>query len=85
MNETENRRPGSMADLEDKPGASVAEPDEAHITRVVEEYRAALRTGQRPDRQAFLARHPHLADALDECFDALEFIEMLLPNCTRLL
>src|SRR5262249_13331174 len=32
------------------------------------------------DRQAFLARYPHLADALDECFDALEFIENAAPQ-----
>jgi serine/threonine protein kinase/Tfp pilus assembly protein PilF len=40
----------------------------------VEEYAAALDGGSRPDRQAFLARHPALAAELAECLDGLEFV-----------
>jgi hypothetical protein len=60
--------------------ASGAEPVEASIMRVVEEYRAAVQTGGKPDRQAFLARHPEIAELLAECLDALEFIENAAPQ-----
>jgi serine/threonine protein kinase/WD40 repeat protein len=44
------------------------------LTEVVEAYREALRAGRRPDRQALRARYPELANALEECLDALEFL-----------
>jgi WD40 repeat protein/serine/threonine protein kinase len=44
------------------------------VVRALEEYRAALEAGCRPDRAAFLARHPEIAEALAECLDGLEFV-----------
>src|SRR5208282_1198513 len=37
---------------------------------------ALLKSGQRPDREAFLARDPAIAKALAECREGLEFIHM---------
>jgi serine/threonine protein kinase len=68
--------PSTQAERRD----SGAEPVEASIMRVVEQYRAALQAGDKPDRQAFLARYPEMADALAECLDALEFIENAAPQ-----
>jgi hypothetical protein len=83
MIKKEAGRPGSIPPPEGKPGGCGAEPDEAHITPIVEEYRAALQTGQKPDRQSFLARCPELADALAECLDALDFIEKAAPQLQK--
>jgi len=45
------------------------------LTLALDEYLAALRSGPRPNRAAFLGRHPEIAEALDACLDALEFIQ----------
>jgi serine/threonine protein kinase/Flp pilus assembly protein TadD len=52
---------------------SISREDPA-TAQAVEEYRAMLRDGIRPDREEFLARHPETAAVLIECLDALEFI-----------
>jgi hypothetical protein len=83
MIETEDLHSGSFAPSEGKSEGCVAAPHEALITRVVEEYRAALQAGQKPDRQVFLARYPEIADALAECLDALEFIENAAPQLQK--
>jgi serine/threonine protein kinase/tetratricopeptide (TPR) repeat protein len=49
-------------------------PDDPRVAAAVEEYRAALEMGQRPDRQAFLARHAAIAPLLNECLDGLDFV-----------
>ncbi len=54
-------------------------PDDAELTRAVEEYLAALEAGQPLDRQAFVACHPEIADALAECLEGLEFIQHAGP------
>src|SRR5262249_32885555 len=51
-----------------------AESDDPRVTRAVEEYLNALKDGRRPERGAFLARHPEIAGVLAECLDGLEFI-----------
>ena len=48
--------------------------DDPRLAQVVEDYRKELLAGPRPDRHAFLARHPELAPALAECLDALDFL-----------
>jgi serine/threonine protein kinase/Tfp pilus assembly protein PilF len=53
------------------PAPPAENPD---LIRAVEEYAAALEAGGRPDRQAFLARHPALSAELAECLDGLEFV-----------
>ena len=53
---------------------SVFSPEvEGRLMQAVEEYRAALKAGAKPDRQALLARYADLAGPLAECLDALEF------------
>ncbi len=48
--------------------------DDHRIASALEEYLGELRSGRRPDRANFLARHPEVADKLDGCLDALEFV-----------
>jgi WD40 repeat protein/serine/threonine protein kinase len=50
------------------------------LAEIVEEYRVLLKAGQRPDREAFLARHGDLTASLAECLDALEFVEAAGPQ-----
>jgi serine/threonine protein kinase/Flp pilus assembly protein TadD len=57
-----------------------ATPDDPRVIRAVEEYVAALEAGARPDRQAFLARHADLANALAGCLDGLDFIRAARPQ-----
>jgi serine/threonine protein kinase len=45
----------------------------------LEEYRAALEAGHRPDRQVFLARHAEIAEALADCVDGLDFVHAVAP------
>jgi serine/threonine protein kinase/WD40 repeat protein len=54
--------------------ASAQGPEDPRLAEVVEEYRAALQAGRRPDRQGLCARYPDLAGALAECLDAVEFM-----------
>jgi tetratricopeptide (TPR) repeat protein/serine/threonine protein kinase len=49
--------------------------DDPRVAVVLEEYRTALKAGQQPDRQAWLARHPEIRAALAECLEALEFVQ----------
>src|SRR5262245_1193333 len=53
---------------------AVAAPEDERLIRAMEEYSAALRAGQKPNRQAFLARYPDIAGALGDCLDGLEFV-----------
>jgi serine/threonine protein kinase len=48
------------------------ELDDPRVIAALDEYLAALEAGQRPNRQAFLARHAAVADALAECLDGME-------------
>jgi len=61
-------------------GATVVAPalfsSDSRVARAVEEYLALLKSGQSPDREAFLARDPAIAEALAECLEGLEFIHM---------
>jgi eukaryotic-like serine/threonine-protein kinase len=51
-----------------------AEPGEARVLAVLDEYMAALRAGRAPDRSAILALHPDLAESLAASFRALDFV-----------
>jgi hypothetical protein len=44
------------------------------VAQALEEYLAAVEAGTAPPREAFLARYPELAEALDACLAALRFI-----------
>jgi serine/threonine protein kinase/predicted Zn-dependent protease len=60
--------------------ARPALPDDPRVVSAVEEYVNALEAGERPDRQAFLARHADIADALAGCLDGLDFIYAVGPQ-----
>jgi serine/threonine protein kinase len=44
------------------------------VVAALEEYLSALQTGQAPDRQAFQARHPEIAEVLTECLEGLDWM-----------
>jgi len=54
--------------------------DDPRLVRVVQEYLAAIESGGRPSKAAFLARHPDLAGPLSECLDALDFVHHTAPR-----
>jgi hypothetical protein len=57
MNRADDRRP----DL-----------DDPRVVEALDEYLAALESGHKPERQAFLARHAAIAPALAECLEGME-------------
>ncbi len=60
--------------------AQRAEPGaDPRLARALEEYRGLLEAGAAPERSAFLARHPDLAEALAECLSGLEFVHAVAP------
>jgi serine/threonine protein kinase len=46
--------------------------DDPRVVAALEQYLAAIEAGERPNRQAFLARHAEVAEALAECLDGME-------------
>jgi eukaryotic-like serine/threonine-protein kinase len=57
-------------------GAFSPELDDPRVVVALEEYLAALEAGQKPNRQAFLARHADVAEALAECLDGMEVLHV---------
>ncbi len=58
-------------------------PEDPRIVEVVEEYLAQLEQGQTPDRSAFVARYPELAEAIAQCLDGLEIVRAGFPGRSR--
>src|SRR5437016_2312645 len=54
--------------------ATGASLDDPRVHQAMEDYLQLLQTEQRPDRQAFLARYPDLAEALAGCLQGLDFV-----------
>ncbi len=46
--------------------------DDPRVIAALDEYLAALESGRKPDRHAFLARHAEVAEALAECVEGIE-------------
>src|SRR5262245_49026489 len=61
-------------------GRSNSGSEDPRVTRAVEEYLSAERSGRRPDRVEFLARHAEIAARLAECLDGLAFIQGVGPR-----
>src|SRR5579872_4322879 len=53
---------------------------ESRLTQALEEYRALLEGGIRPDRQTFLARYPDVGASLADGLDGLEFVHAAAPS-----
>ena len=51
-----------------------ANPTEARVLDILDEYLAERRAGRTPDRDAILAAHPDLAESLAASFRALDFV-----------
>jgi tetratricopeptide (TPR) repeat protein len=77
--------PGRSAVIASEPSQLSGERlplEDPRVIRAVQEFRAALERGERPDRHALLRRFPELADELAECLDALEFVHTVAPQLT---
>jgi serine/threonine protein kinase len=48
------------------------ELDDPRVVEALDEYVAALEAGEKPERQAFLARHADIAPALAECLEGMD-------------
>ncbi len=46
--------------------------DDPRVVEALDEYLAALESGQKPDREEFLARNPAIAAVLADCLDGME-------------
>ena len=62
-------RPPPDADEACSPGL-----EDPRVVEALEQYLAALEAGERPNRQAFLARHAEIAAALAEPWTMLEIV-----------
>jgi serine/threonine protein kinase len=67
MNTNENSSPD---------GPTPAAMDDPRVVEALEQYLAAMEAGDKPNRQAFLARHGEIAGALAECLDGLDALQV---------
>jgi serine/threonine protein kinase/WD40 repeat protein len=66
------------------PLASCSSPaDDLRVIAALEEYRAALEAGLRPDRERLLVRFEGTATDLAACLDALDFVHAVAPQLSR--
>jgi serine/threonine protein kinase len=56
--------------------------DDPRVLAAAREYLAELEAGRQPDRRAYLARYPELAEALGECLEGIELAQALRPPAT---
>lgn len=68
--------PPSYADSLDE---SARDSDDPRIAMIADEYFRDISAGRKPDREAYLARHPELAEALAPCLDAIDMLRTGLP------
>jgi serine/threonine protein kinase len=52
------------------------ELEDSRVVAALDEYLAALEAGERPSRQAFLARHAAIAGALAECLEGMDALQL---------
>jgi hypothetical protein len=83
MNETESRiSPPEVPRSGPRHGLDAA-TEEGRLTQALEEYRALLEAGRKPDRHEFLRRYPEIAVALSECLAGLEFIHEVAADLSQ--
>jgi serine/threonine protein kinase len=73
--------PGTDKSVHYEPSASGLE--NAQVIRALEEYRALLEAGDKPDRDEFLARYPETGQSLAECLDGLDFVHQAAPQLSQ--
>ena len=63
---------------DNSPPSRTAPPsvDDPRVVQILDQYMQALESGQRPSREAVLARHPELAAPLAECLDGVEALHV---------
>ncbi len=64
----------------DGDGEQASSPDDLRLVRALQEYRALLQAGRKPEREEFLTRHREIAPELAECLDGLDFIQAAAPR-----
>jgi serine/threonine protein kinase len=74
MNSNGNRppEPKPTVPLPRPAGAPSPTLEDPRIVEALEQYLAAIEAGEKPNRQAFLARHAEIAGGLAECLDGME-------------
>src|SRR5262249_35003452 len=50
------------------------DPGDARVAQALQDYEAALKSGRRPERQAFLDRHADVAGRIADYLDGLDFL-----------
>src|SRR5579871_6238897 len=58
-----------------EPGTLSPAVDDPRLVEALDQYLAAIEAGEKPNRQAFLARHAEIAGALADCLDGLEALQ----------
>ena len=62
------------------PGPATPGLEDPRLVAALEEYMDVLEAGQRPDREAFLARHADVAVALAACLDGVSLVRAGAPQ-----
>ena len=75
MNTNEYQQPHDQWGREEQAAQKAAAVDDPRIVEALEKYLAAIEAGEKPNRQAYLARHAEIAGALAECLDGLEALQ----------
>jgi serine/threonine protein kinase/Flp pilus assembly protein TadD len=74
MKHLNDRTPQALGVSATAAPASAPRVEDERLVQAMHEYLAALEAGQKPDRAAFLARHPEIAHELADCLDGLDFV-----------
>src|SRR5438045_2416101 len=65
-------RPAAMAASES--------PRQERLSKAIDEFYAAIDTGQPIDRETLLQKYADIADELDDCLHNLDFIQQVTPH-----
>ena len=76
MNTRQDQPPTTAVPSSGPRAASSPALDDPRVIAALDEYLAGLETGEKPNRQAFLARHADIAEALAECLDGMEALHL---------
>jgi tetratricopeptide (TPR) repeat protein len=85
MNQTGDGGPEEQVTQPSAAESSRSGSDDPRVIAALEEYVSAMKAGQTPLREAFLARYPEIAPALGECLEGLACIRGAAPSAVRAL